>query len=269
MCGILGVYVKNNKNNIVYKALLDIFLNQESRGTKGAGLLLKRPDEKEIRIRETHPTILLSCLYKKFWENIKENDIILFHHRQPTSNNNHYNIKSNHPFRNEKGVYLIHNGVIYEHRQIYKKLKKEGHIFESEINGKITDSEILAHYIENIDNEKQIKKCVKKIHKKLDGSLTFAFIVPNYHNIYLYRNGYSVFIYKDKYGNFYFSSEQPKWAIKPKELNDGELWKIDQNGYYMLERFKIRTWFKPFKSFYNWDVGWYGRNKKRNVYYYA
>jgi len=275
MCGILGIVV--NEKNGIYRKLLDIFIEQEHRGIEGGGLILKRND-KIIRMRTHHPYYLFSCDKYKFWNSIQKGDIILIHHRMPSSNHNHYDIKTNHPFKNcNNDVYLIHNGVINNYKELYEKMKNH-HVFESESNNNITDSEILVHMIEHDKlNDKRIKKCIKKIHKKVNGSLTFAFVTKYNNCIYLFKRDNPLFVYQDKLGNWYFSSEHHAlWSKNVINLENNSLYKLDSDGLTQLIKFKEKrrfVWFWNHKTNrwnkiehgnysyhggYNWDIGYYG-----------
>jgi len=55
------------------------------------------------------------------------------------------NEKNAHPhFDCRKNIFLVHNGIIENYRELKEKLIKEGHKFRSE-----TDTEVLAHLIGN------------------------------------------------------------------------------------------------------------------------
>jgi len=60
---------------------------------------------------------------------------------------------NSHPHRsNGKDIVIIHNGIIENYASIKERLKKRGHTFESQ-----TDTEVLAHLIEDIQKAENIK----------------------------------------------------------------------------------------------------------------
>ncbi len=132
MCGIIGVFVKKEYDNplaIARKVYL-IYKNQKSRGKDGFGIAIMRPNEKIERLR-TKTEKIFHVKNGGIWSKInKANTIALFHHRFPTSTAN--NRQQNHPIMNEdKSMVLIHNGIIGNADELYDKLVKKGHKFET------------------------------------------------------------------------------------------------------------------------------------------
>jgi glucosamine 6-phosphate synthetase-like amidotransferase/phosphosugar isomerase protein len=250
MCGILGVYVNNPKD--VSKTLYSILMNQIGRGKEGFGVVKFR-NGSAYRIR-TKSKVLFSVKYIDFWNDIQKGDILLVHHRMPTSTSN--NVEQNHPIANEsKSIYLIHNGMVTDWRKLYHSLKKEGHSFETEIkepvryyqyssygfNTKtqkeliITDTEVLVHILES--------EGIKAI-PKTDGMITIAYIDKAEHDrINLFRKRMPVYVYQDENSNVFFSSEfndKEKRFINEIELSDYEHGYIDSRGYH-----KVKVYPKP------------------------
>jgi len=235
MCGIIGV--KINKPSLkVAKNLLTIFRNQENRGTDGAGLSLLRNGEL-TRIRKTNPFDLFSFEYGEFWSQVKKGDCILVHHRFPTNGGGGKTLISNHPFANEDNTcHLIHNGVISNSDNVFKELRKQGHKFESKVDGEITDSEVLLHLVEN----DAISGC-KKIIKKTNGGAAIAFQYAGDNRIFLWRRHNPIEVYSDLDSNTYFSSEFPeglKEFKKLKELDSYKLYAIDETGLVTIKSYK-------------------------------
>ena len=253
MCGILGVKI-NQPSEKVAKNLLRIFKNQKERGTDGAGLSLLR-DGQLTRIRTADPFDLFSFEYGKFWNTLRKGDCILVHHRFPTNGGGGGNLKSNHPFANENnGCHLIHNGIVNNDDDLFKELKKDGHRFESKVEGSITDSEVLVHLVES-----DAKGGCQKIVDKAEGSIAIAFQYANDNKIYLWRRTNPIEVYTDKYGNQYFSSEFPegKGFTKIQELGEHKLYalgdklkvvqkykqpKKEVTGYYNYSNYRASDW---------------------------
>jgi|TARA_R100000049_G_C1925408_1_gene69921 glucosamine 6-phosphate synthetase-like amidotransferase/phosphosugar isomerase protein len=264
MCGILGVKI-NKVSEKVPKNLLRIFKNQKDRGTDGAGLSLLR-DGQLTRIRTADPFDLFSFEYGKFWNTLQKGDCILVHHRFPTNGGDGNSLRSNHPFANEDNkCHLIHNGVVSNDDKLFKQLRKQGHRFESKVEGSITDSEVLVHMV-----EKDAKGGCQRIVDKAQGSIAIAFQYANDNKIYLWRRTNPIEVYSDKGGNQYFSSEFPegKGFTKIQELGEHKLYALG-DGLKVVHKYK-----KPkVEKYQGWtytqmdedDVAWWKRfNKGRN-----
>ncbi len=261
MCGIIGVYVNNNENKEVAKNLINIFLNQEDRGTRGGGLALLRNKE-VMRIRTDTPHRLFYFNFATFWNELQKDDCLIFHHRQPTSNLKSGNTRTNHPFTDEsESVYLIHNGIIDNYWQVKDDLVKAGHIFESKKDGFITDTEVLVHLLED-------KTKIQEMIDKAKGSMAIAFIYKAENCIYLLKDDCQpIEVYWDENKNYYFSSELPddKDLVKGsyKKLRPYCLYQLTGEGLFKIQQFKAPP--KPkytyvcgggyddLRDSYNWD----------------
>jgi len=234
MCGIIGVKI-NKPSPEVAKNLIRIFKNQANRGTEGAGLSLLR-DGNLTRIRKTCPYDLFSFEFGEFWNGVKKGDCILVHHRFPTNGGDGSSLKSNHPFTNEdNSCHLIHNGIVSNDDQLFKELRKDGHIFESKYEGDITDSEVLVHMV-----EKGAKKGCQKIVDKAKGSIAIAFQYRGDNNIFLWRRSNPIEVYSDKKDNHYFSSEFPEneGFVRIGKLDEHKLYSLTDKGLGMVKKYK-------------------------------
>jgi len=140
MCGIVGYITKNNNPNSE-KLGLEALKRLEYRGYDSAGLALWNETKKTIQYEKTIGRI--ANLEEKIKDNISlsANPIIL-HTRWAT----HGGITDNnaHPhFDCQKNIFLVHNGIIENYKELKNQLIKEGHKFTSE-----TDTEVLPHLIE-------------------------------------------------------------------------------------------------------------------------
>ncbi len=144
MCGIVGYIGKNNAYPVLIKGLQRL----EYRGYDSAGVALINPEGK------------LSVYKKKgkvseLVTNNKEKDLsgtIGIGHTRWATHGEPNDINS-HPHRsNSKDIVLIHNGIIENYASIKERLIKRGHQFESQ-----TDTEVLAHLIEDIQKAEGIK----------------------------------------------------------------------------------------------------------------
>jgi len=267
ICGIIGCAINKHSNEII-KNLYDIFLNQKKRGVKGAGISINNGGSL-IRFRSLSPFRLFNAYnYDSVWSKVGEGCRVLFHHRYPTSTENE--IRFNHPFENEdKTIHLIHNGILMNDKELYKKLKHR-HTFDTQNGNKdeFTDSEVMLHLFEdrykgNADN---IVKALEYVFDKTSGSFAVALQIKGDKNIYLIKHSSPLVISMDEDGNFYFSSEldkDNKNLKKVYELEEGEIGKLNAKGYKMLSKRESKDKFEGYENLNYWyyDEG-QGKNKK-------
>lgn len=167
MCGI--VYKQNFNGAPVNNDILQQFDLQRSRGTQGFGLF----DGKHLK-RSAKEDGILKWLIKY------DSPIIMFHHRFPTST---INVKrAAHPMSTGKyfgktQYVLVHNGVIHNASEMYKKHAADGITYSTELDdGTFNDSETLLWDIALTLEGKQEKPtiegraafvCMKKVNGEL------------------------------------------------------------------------------------------------------
>ena len=194
MCGLIAEFntkTKNKKQKEANTFIIDQFQNQYTRGTEGFGIIRINNKQEIETDRACEPTKFLLDLY------LKKSNIIIAHHRTPTSTHNkldqtHPIITSNKQLKHD--YYIIHNGMISteENETLHKKHLQLGFKYTTEYSTieyqsptqKWNDSETLAIelalFIENkiktirITNQAvfiilQINKKTKKATKVLFG----------------------------------------------------------------------------------------------------
>jgi predicted glutamine amidotransferase len=136
MCGI--VYAQSFDGKPVNNFILNQFDAQRSRGVEGFGLF---DGMKNNIVKEANEDSILKWLVKY------DSDLILFHHRFPTST---INVKrAAHPFSTkdyfgDTQYILVHNGVISNKREMRKKHEELGIKYWSDLaDGTFNDSESL------------------------------------------------------------------------------------------------------------------------------
>jgi glucosamine--fructose-6-phosphate aminotransferase (isomerizing) len=86
-------------------------------------------------------------------------------HGRPTEQNAH-------PHRDCTGqIVVVHNGIIENYIELKQQLEKQGHKFETE-----TDTEVVAHLVENNMNGGSLEDAVRKIVKHLTGVYSLAIL---------------------------------------------------------------------------------------------
>jgi glucosamine--fructose-6-phosphate aminotransferase (isomerizing) len=156
MCGIVGYIGKNKDIKIGLEALKRL----EYRGYDSAGLSFLDQQTGEIFCLKTAGRI--SALEEKITQsnlNLQGTPSI-FHTRWAT----HGCVTDNnaHPhFDCRKNIFLVHNGIIENYRELKEVLIKENHKFQSE-----TDTEVLSHLIEKFfkgNLEEAVRKALRLV----------------------------------------------------------------------------------------------------------
>jgi glutamine---fructose-6-phosphate transaminase (isomerizing) len=161
MCGIVG-YIGQKK---VVPLILDGLKRLEYRGYDSAGIaVVGKNGHMEIRrasgkLRNLEETIRLSPLDGAYgightrWAT----------HGRPTEENAH-------PHRDCSGeIVVVHNGIIENYLELKHTLAEKGHKFQTE-----TDTEVVAHLIEENFNGGPLEKAVQKTVKQLNGVFALA-----------------------------------------------------------------------------------------------
>lgn len=282
MCGIIGCIAGEDRKE-QFSNIFDLYENQKLRGSNGAGVCVSNPSTGKVRrVRTYDPHWLFSAYYKDLWGSIREGDLVMFHHRIPTSTPEGESY--NHPLANEnKDIFMVHNGILYNYEQVGKELMKKGHKFESYDGKTFTDSEVLIHLLEDADTT-SIKEMVQHLTTGIHGSFAIAFFHKYSNKMYLYAHENPIIISKDLDNNYYFSSEFDERNLQGltqvKELDDDELGVLSSKGYTKIKiiKNKQKDWGKMGDACrYNWcegsgycascnllpDCQWYQANKYR------
>ncbi len=259
MCGIIGVAIRKKCGMDVARSMFKIWRNQATRGNDGAGISVLSKG-KLRRVRDVCPSSLFSVMYYKFWRKLGVGDCVIFHHRFPTSGGKGDVLRANHPVANESGdLHLVHNGSIFNTLYLMDKLKENGHKFETvvnegEVGEDITDSEVLVHLLED---DKDLKKAVKFMDSRVNGSLAIGFLRGGDNKIWLFRRNNPIKIFEDRHGNIFFASEKPKKEFKTlSSVDSGVLYNISKDGVVRISKKrgrKKRGECKNYNNKYNWS----------------
>ncbi len=159
MCGIIASISKNKSKFNNVERVLQQFEKQRNRGTTGFGFISVNKKSKKIVWVTTKSENEMKEEIKK----LKDDDILIFHHRIPTSSPNH--VLANHPIMIENDevldykYFIVHNGHIRNSSLLKLEHEKLGFKYSTKIeekrwghNSDFTDSESLgielALYIE-------------------------------------------------------------------------------------------------------------------------
>ncbi len=167
MCGIVGYIGNKNAEEI----LVDGLTRLEYRGYDSAGIAVL--GEAGFSVFKTKGRV--KDLEDKINGHELKGNLGIAHtrwatHGEPSDVNAH-------PHCDDKGqVYLVHNGIIENYRQLKEELISEGHVFVS-----ATDSEVLAHLIaRELEKERSLVKAVRKALRLVIGAYGIAVVAKDY-----------------------------------------------------------------------------------------
>jgi len=157
MCGIIG-YV--GKSNSVGKILLEGLKRLEYRGYDSAGIAIMQ--ENGVFLEKTAGKI------SKLEEKLKGCDLSgnlgIAHTRWATHGGP--STLNAHPHTDCHGkLALVHNGIVENYQTLKTSLEKDGHTFRTE-----TDTEVLAHLIEEFHNGNRLEDAVQKALDLVEGT---------------------------------------------------------------------------------------------------
>lgn len=166
MCGIVA-YISKKENPNSLQLGIKALKRLEYRGYDSAGFAFLDKKKKEIFCQKA--TEKIAQLEKKINNNsILANPIIL--HTRWATHGVVSEINAHPHFDCQKNIYLVHNGIIENYKELKEELIKEGHKFSSE-----TDTEVIAHLIEKFF-QGNLETAVRKALSFLKGTYGIAVI---------------------------------------------------------------------------------------------
>lgn len=219
MCGIMGYYCFGNSRPDK-KKITKMFELLETRGKdasgfaymKGAGLVVHKAPVRSSELVKT-----------KEWQELELPRIMIFHTRLKTQGDQ-MNNQNNHPLYNNKGLCLVHNGMIHNDDEIFAKHKRNAEV----------DSEAILAVLSVKDKGDKIKR----VFDRLEGSFAFALIDKNKPDeLCLVKKDNPIDIYFDSKDEIvYFCSER---YIMQSALDIGSEYKLGFNlgekNYHFFE----------------------------------
>ena len=133
-----------------------------------------------------------------------------------------------------KQVAVVHNGIVENFENIKKSLLRKGHKLKSE-----TDSEVIAHLIEEeLEKQKDIKKTVLSVFKKLEGMNAIIVFYPEKEQFVAVKNG-SPLVFGQKNKECFFASDAAALSVHTNKvyfIEDNELLYADKNGFEVFDQ---------------------------------
>jgi glucosamine--fructose-6-phosphate aminotransferase (isomerizing) len=228
MCGIIG-YISKNPNPLSIEIGIESLKRLEYRGYDSAGLAYWDDATDEIVSFKSVGRIanLESLVHKG---NAHSSNPIILHTRWAT--HGEVSEENAHPHHDCKGnIWLVHNGIIENGRQLREQLEAEGHQFVSE-----TDTEVLTHLIEKyyLDN---LVDAVRKALRHVIGTYGLAVISRNEPDKIIAARLSSPLLIGVGNDCFYLSSDPIAIASYTKKvvyLDDGELAIITKDDFTII-----------------------------------
>ncbi len=210
MCGIFGI--TNDKTNQAAQTILAGLKKLEYRGYDSWGIAII-PNGSSIIQVEKHVGKIGQAQTNLLQASIGIGHTRWATHGGVTDVNAHPHLDC------QKRIAVIHNGIVENHQELKEQLKKQGHKFISE-----TDTEVIAHLVEEKSKKQPLIKSVFKTFKSLIGSNAIAVLDQETETIVACRNG-SPLVVGLAEDNYFLASDVPaflKFTNKIHFLTDGE-----------------------------------------------
>jgi glucosamine--fructose-6-phosphate aminotransferase (isomerizing) len=225
MCGIVGYIGVQRDPRIGLETLKRL----EYRGYDSAGMAVFNQERKEVLSLKSVGKI--SLLEEKFFKSKISGNPFILHTRWAT--HGVPNEVNAHPHPDcKKNIWVVHNGIIENYRELKEKLEKEGHCFISE-----TDTEVLSHLIEHFfkgNLEEAVRKALKLV-KGTYGLLVIAKNDPG--KIVAARNSSPLVLAQDN--NDIFIASDPaalvSYSRKVIFLDDGEIAVLKPGDFFVTD----------------------------------
>ena len=223
MCGIYGII--NDKKNQAAQTVLEGLKKLEYRGYDSWGVVIIPKNQQELKIDKHIGKIGNATTH------LPQGLIALGHTRWATHGG--VTDRNAHPHLDcTKKLAVIHNGIVENYQVIKEELLKNNHQFISE-----TDTEVIAHLIEEKTNTKSITQAVFETFKTLRGSNAIAVLDFDSKTIIACRNGSPLVV---GLGNsqYFLASDVPAFLKETNKvyfLNDGEAVILSKTGVKLFD----------------------------------
>lgn len=242
MCGIFG-YIGHKKQ--AQQIVLEGLKSLEYRGYDSWGVAVV-PDGKnqEIVIKKQ-----VGKIGKANVNDLPNGSLALGHTRWATHGgvtevNAHPHMDCHHK------IAVVHNGIVENYEEIKKELIKKGHVFVSQ-----TDTEVIAHLIEEYTKKLSFAQAVRATYLRLSGLSAFVAINTSERVMVAVRNGSPLVLGYGKGENF-ISSDPAGLIPHTREvyyLEDGEMAEVSEHKI-MVSQIKNKRAVAPVKQHLTWDV---------------
>ena len=190
MCGIFGIVLNNNNENI-YNLIIDGLIQLQNRGYDSAGICVIKNNKFEVN--KCASTNKLNALDKLMnmtdIKELKDNIYIGIGHNRWATHGVKNDTNAHPHLSGDANFVIVHNGIIENYNEIKQKLIKEGFTFNSQ-----TDTEVIVNLLQYNYNSKVessnmidiIKQTIEEL-RGTYGLLIQSLYEPN--KLYCVRNG--------------------------------------------------------------------------------
>ena len=189
MCGIFGIVLSNNNDNI-FNLIIDGLTQLQNRGYDSAGVCVIKNNK--FVVNKCASTNKINALDKlmsmKDIKESKDNTYIGMGHNRWATHGVKNDTNSHPHLSGDSNFVIVHNGIIENYNEIKQKLIKDGFIFNSQ-----TDTEIIVNLLQYNYNNQECKDMIYIIKQTIDelrgtyGLLIQSLYEP--HKLYCVRNG--------------------------------------------------------------------------------
>ena len=250
MCGIMGYYsfgkTTPNKDKIT-----NMFSLLESRGRDASGIAFIRDNNLIV-----HKDALKSSEFVKTndWKELVLPSSMILHTRMKTQGSEKNNA-NNHPLFSKNGIAIVHNGIIYNDKEIFGKKQRDAEV----------DSESILHLL----SMKMKGDRIKHLFEKVEGSFAVAMIDKNNpKRLVLIKKENPIDLYYDSKDDIlYFCSEreimQEALSIEKVTVRGFNLGEKDFHFYEMQNNYAIiinKEGVESYQKYYPAKSRWYDRS---------
>ncbi len=228
MCGIIGVVGSDE----TLSTLLEGLTRLEYRGYDSAGIALVRAGE-TWRARTASGTESVSALKEVCLAAPKGFTAGIGHtrwatHGAPEAHNAHPHLDCS------GNIAIIHNGIIENHTELREGLESRGHVFTS-----VTDSEVLAHLIEELRaSGPEMIEAVRQALLLVRGAFAVAAMDANEPNVIVAARRISPLVVGTAPGETYLASDVPAILDRASAfyaVNDDEIVRLGPEGFRAID----------------------------------
>lgn len=221
MCGIVGYIGKNNAKDVLIEGLRRL----EYRGYDSAGIAIVN-DQAKKKVSVVKAVGKVSALAQKSQNRKLVGSVGIAHTRWATHGKP--SVANAHPHTAGE-ITLVHNGIIENYQELKNALIKKKHVFTSE-----TDSEVVAHLIEEECKNAHFEDAVYAALKQLKGAYALVIINDNESDKIIAVRNSSPLVLGVGDGEYIFASDPSAIIQHTKDviyLEDGEVVIATSEGY--------------------------------------
>ncbi len=221
MCGIVGYIGKNNAKDVLIEGLKRL----EYRGYDSAGIAIVN-DQTKKKVSIVKAVGKVAALAEKSQKRALNGSVGIAHTRWATHGKP--SVANAHPHSAGR-ITLVHNGIIENYQELKNILIKKKHIFTSE-----TDSEVVAHLIEQECKKKNFEDAVYATLKQLKGAYALGIINSDEPGKLIAVRNSSPLVLGVGDGEYIFASDPSAIIQHTKDviyLEDGEVVIATASGY--------------------------------------